>query len=109
MPEPCVCQTTPTVSRLAAGVVAGEKGAGRRLGLRREIGGPQRLLDRNINRVELVVSRDLLRQHAAAEILEHNKMADEIEKPGRLKDASEHDLQFGEAWCRILTAADATV
>ena len=96
----------PLVARLAAGAVAGEIGAGRLLGFRREIGGPQRLLDRDIDRVELVISRDLLRERAAAEILEHNEMADEIEKPARLEHAGEHDLQFGQARRRILAPAD---
>src|SRR5215831_10697351 len=87
----------PLVPRFAAEAVAREIGSGRFLGLRREIGGAQRLLDRDIGRVELVISRDLFGERAAAEILEHNEMADEIEKPARVEDAGEHDLQFGQA------------
>jgi hypothetical protein len=56
--------------------------------------------------MELVISRDLLCERAAAEILEHNEMADEIEKPARLQDAGEHDLQFGKARRGILAPAD---
>jgi len=64
----------PLVSRLAAGAVSREVGAGRLLGFWREVGGPQRLLDRDIDRVELVIPRDLLRERATAEILEDNEM-----------------------------------
>jgi len=96
----------PLVSRLAAGAMAGEIGSGRLLGLRRDIGGPQRLLDRDIDRMELVIPCDLLCEGAAAEILEHNEMAEEIEKPARLEYAGEHDLQLGETRRGILAPAD---
>ena len=56
--------------------------------------------------MELVIPGDLLCERAAAEILEHNEMADEIEKPARLEHPGEHDLQFGEARRRILAPAD---
>ena len=52
-----------------------------------------------------MVSRDLLRERAA-EILEHNEMANEIEEPARLEHAGEHDLQFGKARPGILAPAD---
>ena len=102
----CQNDAHPLVSGLAARAVAGKIGAGRLLGLLREIGGAQSLLDRDFDRVELVVPGDLLRERAAAEILEHDEMADEIEKPTRLKYAGEHDLQFGETRRRVLTPAD---
>src|SRR5262249_52105291 len=76
------------------------------LGLGLEIGGEQRLLDRDINGVELMIPRDLFCERAAAEILEHNEMADEIEKPPRLKHAGEQDLQFGETRPGIFAPAD---
>ena len=51
--------------------------------------------------------RDLLCEHAAAaEILEHDEMANEIEKPARLERPGEHDLQFGKTRRRILAPAD---
>jgi hypothetical protein len=56
--------------------------------------------------VELVIPRDLLCERAAAEILEHDEMADQIEKPARLEHAGEHHLQLGETRCGILAPAD---
>ncbi len=84
----------PLVAGLAAGAVAGEIGSGRLLRFRREIGRAQRLFDRDIDRVELMIAGDLLCERAAAEILEHDEMADEIEKPALLEHPREHDLQF---------------
>jgi hypothetical protein len=104
-----VCQNDahPLVSGLAARAVAGKIGAGRLLGLLREIGGAQSLLDRDFDRVELVVPGDLLRERAAAEILEHDEMADEIKKPARFERPGEHDLQLGEARRHIPAPADS--
>ena len=56
--------------------------------------------------MELVIPSDLLRQRAAAEILEQDEMTDYIEKPARLECTGEHDLQFGETRCGILAPAD---
>jgi hypothetical protein len=56
-------------------------------------GGTQGLLDGDVDRVELVMSRDLLCQCTAAEIFGHDEVADEIEEPARLEHAGEHDLQ----------------
>ncbi len=93
-----MCQTTPTRRSPGSppGALARDVGPGRLLGRRRDASRrAQRLLDRDIDRVELVIARHLLRERAAAEILEHDEMADEIEKPALLEHAREHDLQFG--------------
>src|SRR5271169_2200583 len=98
----------PLVSGLAAGAVAGEIGSGRFFGFQRDIGGAQRLFDRDVDRVELVISRYHLNQHATAEILENNEMANKIKISARFEYPGEHDLQLGEARHRILALADRT-
>ena len=56
--------------------------------------GAQRFLHRDVYGVELVVARHLLRQSATTGVLEHDEVADEVEKPTLLEHTLEDDLQF---------------
>ena len=86
------------VARLVAAQRLRDAIAGRRL--RRA----QRLLDRHVHRVELVVARHLLGELAAARVLEHDEVADEIEEAALLEHAFEHDLQLGQRRRRVARA-----
>ena len=54
----------------------------------------QRLGDRGLHRVELVVARHLLGERAAAVVLEHDEVPDQGQQPGRRADALDQDLQL---------------
>ena len=81
------------------------------LGRARSVGGlgggsAQRLLQRHVDGVELVVARHLLDELPAAQILEHDEVAHEIEEAALLEHALQHHLQLGHAlrgprrrWC----------
>ena len=56
--------------------------------------GAERLLHRDVHRVELVVARDLLRQDAAAEVLEDDEVAHEVEEAARSKTPREENLEL---------------
>jgi hypothetical protein len=58
-------------------------------------GGPQRLLHRDVHRMELVVARHLLRERAA-QVLEHDEVPHQVEEPALLEHALEHHLQLGQ-------------
>ncbi len=58
--------------------------------------GPQRLAHRHLHRVKLVVARHLLDEAPAAVVLEHEEVADEIEKSARREDPIDHHLHRGQ-------------
>ena len=94
-----MCQTTPDapVARLAAGLPAGlvaARGLGHAVGLAPQLGGPQRLAHRHLHRVELVVAGHLLREPAAAVVLEDDEVAHQVEEAPRREDALDHHLQL---------------
>src|SRR5450759_3641898 len=68
--------------------------------------GPQRLLQRDVHRVELVVARDLLRQGAAAEVFEDDEGAHEVEEAALLEDPREEDLERRQPRRRVLPPTD---
>jgi hypothetical protein len=59
------------------------------------LGSSQGFFNRDINRMELMVARHLFDELSVAFVLEHNKVADEIEKPSLLKDSFQDNLQLG--------------
>src|SRR5205807_9477367 len=65
----------------------------------------QRLLDRYVDRVELVIARDLLGKLAAALVLEYDEVAHEVEESLPLEHAFEHDLQLRHRRRRIASPA----
>ena len=57
----------------------------------------QGLFQCNVDRMELVIARDLFGQFAVAFVLEHDEMPDEIEKAPLLEDALQHHLKLSKA------------
>ena len=55
---------------------------------------PERLLDRGVDGMELVVARDLLGDRAAARVLEHDEVADEVEEPPVLEHTLQQDAEL---------------
>ena len=89
----------PAVARLAPGLLARlVSGPDLRHSVRRavQLGRPQRLADGHLYRVKLVVARHLLRELAAARILEHHEVAHEVEEPSRREQPLDRDLQLGQ-------------
>ena len=64
-------------------------------GLRPHARRAQRLLHCNVDRMKLVVPRELLRHRAAAEIFKHDEIAKEVEKASLVKNSLDHHLEFG--------------
>ncbi len=85
------------VALLAAGLLVSEEAAGLAcaapLGRTRR---PQRLFDGDVHGVELMIASEFLGDLAAV-ILEHDEVADQIEKAALLEHAFQHHLQFGQA------------
>ncbi len=66
----------------------------------------QRLLHRHVDRMKLVVAGHLLGELAAAGILKHDEMPQQIEKAALLEHALQHHVQLGLMRRRILAPAD---
>ena len=56
---------------------------------------PQRLLERDVDGVELVVAGHLLGELTAVFVLEDDEVADEVEEPPLVEDPFEHHLNSG--------------
>ena len=91
-------------TRLGAGLVA--PGLLADLGCALQLGRAQRLADRCLDGVELVVPRHLLRESAAAVVLEHDEVAQEGEKAPLLERSLDCHLEFGEEHRGQLLAGD---
>ena len=61
-----------------------------------QLGRPQGLGDRHLDRMKLVVAGHLLDQRTAAVILEDEEVAQEREEAARRADAFQHHLQLGQ-------------
>jgi len=57
--------------------------------------------------MELVVARHLLDRRAAAVVLEHDEVADQVEEPTLLEQAFEHDLKLRQVRVCQALARDA--
>ena len=105
MPEPCVCQTTPM--RRSPGepprILPDSVGAlllGEHPRFGPQLDGAQRFGDGELHRVELVIAGHLLDQRAAAVVLEHDEVPDELQEPLRQADALQQHLQLRHAQVR---------
>ena len=67
---------------------------------------PQRLLQRDVDGVELVVARHLLDELAAARVLEHDEVPDQIEEAALLEHAFQQHLQLGAGSAASVLALD---
>ena len=56
----------------------------------------KRFFQRDIDGVELVIAGHLLGELAAAVVLEHDEVADQVEEAALLEHAFQHHLQFGQ-------------
>jgi hypothetical protein len=96
------------VARLAARLEARlvpASALGDPIGRAAQLGGPQRLAHGHLHGVELVIARHLLHQPAAALVLEHDEVAQEVEEAPGLEHAFDDHLQLrqvriGEALAR---------
>ena len=100
LPEPCVCQTTPT--RLSPGR---RRAASWRSSRRRSFNAIAPALARadgfghgDVDGVELVIARQLLDDAIAAVVLKHDEMPDEVEKTALVKHAAQQDFQLRTTW-----------
>ena len=64
--------------------------------IRRRRARAQRLLDRGVDRVILVVAGHLLDQHAIARVLEDDEIADEIQEAPPVEDPLDHNLKLAQ-------------
>ena len=69
-------------------------------------GRPPRLLHRHVDCVELVVTRYFLDEPAAAQVLEHDEVPQQIEAAALLEHALDQHLQFGQKSRRQRFPAD---
>jgi len=67
----------------------------------------QRLFERDVHGVELVIAGHLLSQLAAASILEHDKVPHQVEKAALLEHAVQHHLQLDAAGVIVASGAGA--
>ncbi len=67
---------------------------------------PKRLVDREVDGMELVIARHLLGQDAAAHVLEDDEVADQIQEPALVKNAFQDHLQLRHPLWRIAAPID---
>jgi hypothetical protein len=96
----------PSVTRLAPGLFPRLVTPSRLRHRAVQLGRPQRLADGHLDRVELVVAGHLLRELAAARVLEHDEVADEVEESLFLEQPFDRHLQLGQVRIGELLARD---
>ena len=95
MPNHADTAITRRTSRLPTGLVAAARIAHSNASPL-EPSRPQRLGDRGLHRVELVVASHLLGERTAAVVLKHDEVADKSQQTARSADALDEDLQLGQ-------------
>ena len=100
MPHDADAPITRIPARLAAGLVASS------LLPHPQLGRAQRLANRRLDRVKLVVPRHLLGESPAAVILEHDEVAKESKKAPLLERPLDRHLELGEEHRSQLLAGD---
>ena len=61
-----------------------------------ELGGPEGLLDRGLDGVELVIPRHLLDELPASVVVEDDEVPEQCQEVAAVADPFQHCLEFGE-------------
>lgn len=69
-------------------------------------GGAHRFLDGDVDGMELVIARHLLRENAAAEVLEDDEVPHKLQQPVFGEDTFEHDLKLGQPGRSVTASRD---